>query len=238
MGDPAIIQRAVDRLEAKNIRRIVFVRLYALARHLKDRTDYVLGLSNAPPSSGHGGHDGGRIAPQQIRSAAVFASFGGYEEAPEVARILHERIVQLSREPNQETVLLIAHGERTDEGNAVWLSVMQSHIERLRQDPHCAQLKAIQAATVREDWPEQRDKAVKEIRTMIEEASKNGRALLVADRLYGAGPYRHLFEGLDYALNDQGLAHPALTDWLRTGIDRTVAAMTQPALESGEVTAR
>lgn len=238
MGDPAVIQRAVERLESRNVRRIVLVRLYALARHLKDRTDYVLGLSNAPPSSGHGGHDGGRTPPQQIRSAALFASFGGYEESPEVARILHERIVQLSREPEQETVLLIAHGDRTDEGNAVWLSVMQAHIERLRQDPHCAQLKAIRAATVREDWPEQREKAVKEIRTMIEEASHKGRALLVADRLYGAGPYRQLFEGLDYTLNDQGLAHPALTEWLRTGIERAVAAMAQPAPEGDGMTTR
>ena len=237
MGDSVTIQHAVDRLETRNVRRIVFVRLYALARHLKDRTDYVLGLSNAPPSSGHGGHDGGRTPPQQIRSASLFASFGGYEESPEVARILHERIMQLSREPAQETVLLIAHGDRTDEGNAQWLSVMQAHIERLRQDPHCAQVKAIRAATVREDWPEQRDKAVKQIRLMIEEASKNGRALLVADRLYGAGPYKQLFEGLDYTLNDQGLAHPALTEWLRTGIDRAVAAIAQPA-ENNKVTAR
>lgn len=236
MGDPAIIQRAVDRLEARHIRRIVFVRLYALAHHLKDRTDYMLGLSNEPPSSGHGGHDGAGTAPQQIRSAALFASFGGYEESPEVARILHERILQLSREPDQETVLLIAHGERTDEGNAAWLSVMQAHIERLRQDPHCAQLKAIRAATVREDWPEQRDKAVNEVRTMIKEASETGRALLVADRLYGAGPYRQLFEGLDYTLNDRGLAHPALTEWVRTGIDRAVASMSHLELEGDTAT--
>ena len=77
-----------------------------------------------------------------MRSAALFATFGGYEESSNVTRILHERILEISREPARETVILIAHGEKTDEGNAAWLSVIDAHIDRLRQDPHCAQLKA------------------------------------------------------------------------------------------------
>ena len=116
--------------------------MYALARHLKDRTDYILGLSAAAQSGGHGGHDGAKEAPSQVRSAALFATFGGYEESSNVTRILHERILEISREPARETVILIAHGEKTDEGNAAWLSVIDAHIDRLRQDPHCAQLKA------------------------------------------------------------------------------------------------
>lgn len=135
---------------------------------------------------------------------------------------MHERILEVSREPAQETVILIAHGEKTDEDNARWLSVMQTHIERLKQDPYCARLKALLAGTVREDWPDQREKAVKEVRQLIQDASKNGRALVIADRLYGSGPYRNLFDGLDYTLNDRGLAHPALTHWLEAGIARTV----------------
>ena len=67
---------------------------------------------------------------------------------------------------------------------------MQTHIERLKQDPHCARLKALLAGTVREDWPDQREKAVKEVRQLIQDASKNGRALVIADRLYGSGPYK------------------------------------------------
>lgn len=232
MGDPAVIQNAVERLESRNIRRIVFVRLYALARHLKDRTDYVLGLADAPPSSGHGGHDGRRVAPPQVRSAALFASFGGYEESPDVTRILHERIMEISREPAQETVILIAHGEKTDEGNAAWLSVVDRHIERLKQDPHCAQLKALHAATVREDWPEKRDKAVAEIRTMIQNASGNGRALVIANRLYGSGPYRKLFDGLEYTMSEKGLAHPVLTQWLEKGIAETASILAQPLADA------
>jgi hypothetical protein len=229
MGDPGIIQDAVSRLEARNIRRIIFVRLYAMASHLQARTDYMLGLAELPVPDGHaGGHNSRPTPPHQIRSAALFASFGGYEESSDVSRILHERIVEISREPTQETVILVAHGEKTEEGNARWLSTIQAHIERLKQDPHCARLKAIRAATVREDWPEQREKAVNDVRRMIQDASQQGRALVIADRLYGAGPYRTLFEGLEYTLNDKGLAHPVLTEWLETGIARAARLMAQP----------
>jgi hypothetical protein len=158
----------------------------------------------------------------------LFATFGGYEEFSHVAGILHERIMEISREPAHETVFVVAHGEKTDEGNAAWLSVIRAHIERLKQDPHCAQLKAIHAATVREDWPEQREKAVRQVREMIQDASQSGRALIIADLLYGSGPYRTLFEGLDYTLNDKGLAHPVLTQWLETGIARTASILMQP----------
>jgi hypothetical protein len=229
MGDPDIIQDAVSRLEARAIRRIIFVRLYALAGHLRARTDYILGLAESPVPDGHGGGHDGRSTPlSQIRSAALFATIGGYEEFSDVAGILHERIMDISREPAHETVFVVAHGEKTDEGNAAWLSVIRTHIERLKQDPHCAQLKAIHATTVREDWPEQREKAVRQVREMIQDASQSGRALIIADLLYGSGPYRTLFEGLDYTLNDKGLAHPVLTQWLETGIARTASTLMQP----------
>lgn len=233
MGDSDIIQDAVARLEARDVRRIVFVRMYALARHLKARTDYILGLTESPAPAGHGtAHDGrAAVPPPQVRSTAIFAAFGGYEESPDVPRILHdERILEMSRDPAQETVILVAHGEKTDDGNAAWLSVMQAHIERLKQDPHCVQLKAIRAATVREDWPELRERAVSDVRRTIQEASQQGRALVVADRLHGAGPYRSLFDGLEYTLNDNGLAHPLLTHWLETGIARTARHLTEPLL--------
>ena len=51
---------------------------------------------------------GAPLPPSQVRSAALFATFGGYEESSDVTRILHERIVEVSREPSRETVILIA----------------------------------------------------------------------------------------------------------------------------------
>lgn len=226
MGDPYIIQDAVSRLEQRGIRRIVFVRMYALDHHMKSLTDYILGLSEDAAELGHGGgHDHAAEAPPQVRTAALFSTFGGYEQNPEITQVLHKRIAEMSQDPANETVLLIAHGEGTDEGNDKWLAVMNQNIERLRQDLHCAKLKAVQALTVREDWPKEREQAVATARAAIEAAGKNGRVLVVANRLYGSGPYKTMLKGLTYEMNEKGLVDPVLTRWLEDGVRRLIAEL-------------
>lgn len=226
MGDPRIIQDAVSRLEQRGIRRIIFIRMYALDHQMKPLTDYILGLSEHAPSDGHGGgHEHSATAPLQIRTAALFSTFGGYEQNPEIAQVLHKRIAELSKDPSNETVLLLAHGEATDEGNDKWLAVMGKNIDRLRQDTHCAKLKTIKALTVREDWPKEREKAVAGVRATIEEASKHGRVLVIANRLYGSGPYKKMLKGLNYELNENGLVDPILTRWLEEGVKRMTAEL-------------
>lgn len=115
---------------------------------------------------------------------------------------------------------------------------MHANIERLKQEPHCAKLKAIRAATAREDWPELRDKAVGEIRTLIQEDAKHGRVLIIADRLYGSGPYKKLLADLDYVLNEKGLAHPAISRWLEEGIGKTAAALASPMGRANHIAQR
>lgn len=226
MGDPHIIQDAVSRLERRGIRRIVFVRMYALDHHMKSLTDYILGLAEDATGSGHGnGHDHAAEAPPQVRTAALFSTFGGYEQNPAIAQVLHKRIAEMSTDPANETVLLIAHGEGTDEGNDQWLAVMNQNIERLRQDPHCAKLKAVKALTVREDWPKEREQAVATARAAIETAGKNGRVLVIANRLYGSGPYKTMLKGLTYEMNEKGLVDPVLTRWLEDGVRRLTAEL-------------
>jgi sirohydrochlorin ferrochelatase len=225
MGDPHIIQNAVSRLEQRGIRHIVFVRMYALDNHMKPLTDYILGLSDRSPGDSHGSGHGSASTPPQVRTATLFSTFGGYEQNPEIALVLHKRIAELSKDPTNETVLLLAHGEGTEEGNDRWLSVMNQNIDRLRQDPHCAKLKAIKALTVREDWPKEREKAVAAARAAIEDAGKHGRVLVIANRLYGSGPYRTMLKGLTYEMNDKGLVDPVLTRWLENGLTRMTAEL-------------
>jgi sirohydrochlorin ferrochelatase len=225
MGDPFIIQDAVSRLEQRGIRHIVFVRMYALDTHMKPITDYILGLTDRAPSDPHGGGHGPADAPPQVRTSVRFSTFGGYEQNPEIALVLHKRITELSKDPSNESVLLLAHGEGSEEGNDRWISVMNENIARLRQDPHCAKLKAIKALTVREDWPKEREKAVAVARLAVEEAGRQGRVLVIANRLYGSGPYRAMLQGLNYEMNDKGLADPALTRWLEDGLTRMTAAL-------------
>lgn len=142
MGDPALIQEAVSRLESEGIRRIVFVRMYSLSGQMKPLTDYILALTSDPPQSQHEGE----APPDQIRSAALFSSFGGYEEDPEIAKILHERIGEISRNPADETVILVAHGAGSDEANARWL---ENGIAEAVQNFHEADFKTAAARVVK-----------------------------------------------------------------------------------------
>ncbi|MCP9447780.1 MAG: hypothetical protein NNA22_09445 [Nitrospira sp.] len=225
MGDPLIIQDAVSRLEQRGIRHIIFVRMYALDHQMKPITDYILGLSDHPPTDAH--NHGPDSTPPQVRTAATFSTFGGYEHNPDIAMILHQRILELSKDPTTETVLLLAHGEGTDEGDSRWLAIMKEHIARLRQELHCAKIKDINAFTVREDWPDKRAQAVATVREAIENASRQGRVLVIAHRLYGAGPYKKMLQGLPYEINEKGLADPILTRWLENGLKRMTTELTK-----------
>ncbi|NKE73526.1 hypothetical protein [Candidatus Manganitrophus noduliformans] len=94
MGDPLTIQQAISRLEDQGVRQIVFVRMYGLSDQITEITDYILGLSERPPTHGED-HDA--PPPPQIRSAARFSTFGGYEEDLALTEILHEWIMEISR---------------------------------------------------------------------------------------------------------------------------------------------
>jgi len=230
MGDAGVIQQAISRLEDQGIRQIIFVRMYALSDQMKQMTDWILGISNTPPGDHH--HHGHNLAPpSQVRSAAVFSTFGGYEENPDIAGILNERIIELSEDPSKETVILVAHGAGDDESDAKWLSVMLDHVERIKNMTK-SRFRDIKVATVREDWPKERKQAVAQLKEMIQKGNHAGRVLLISNRLYGAGPYKNLLEevglkeGADYVINRKGFApHPVLTRWLDEGIGRTIQAM-------------
>lgn len=217
MADPWTLADAVRKLEGQGARKIVVVRMYSLSDQFKDKTDYILGLSDTPPEK-----RGGPLPPR-VRSGAVFAAFGGYEEDELICEILKDRVLAISKEPGKERVLLIAHGARSDERDRRWKEMMQKHADYIQQHTKSA-FKDIRGLTVREDWPEKHEQALKEIRALIREGSQNGgRVLIISNRLYGSGRYDEFFEGLDYVMNREGLAlHPNMTRWLEEGIRKTI----------------
>ena len=76
---------------------------------------------------------------------------------------------------------------------------------------------------LREDWPEKREKALNEIKRIIAEGNKEGKVIIISNRLYGSGPYKHFLKGLNFEMNSKGLApHPNLTHWLAKGIELAI----------------
>ena len=213
MADPWTLAEAVEKLEKQGASKIVVARMYSLGDQFKDKTDYILGLSNTEPKT-----RGGRLPPR-VRSSSIFATFGGYEENNSlICEILKDRVLEISKNPEKETVLLISHGARDDKRDKRWKDVLQKHAKYIKENTQVP-FKEIHGLTVREVWPEKHKKAVDEIRSIIQDASNNGKALIISNRLYGSGRYDEFFEGLDYEMNRKGLAlHANMTHWLDEGI--------------------
>lgn len=217
MADDETLQAAIDRLEARGARRIHVLRLYTISQSLKTDTEFVLALANTRGAMSHS--HSGKGGPSRVRSSALLSTSGGFDSHPLIAEVLLQRVLEVSQDPARETVILLAHGAGKDEDNRFWIEQMTQQAEFIRAKAP-RKFRAIKVATIREDWPEKREHAVVEVRKMIEEAGRDsGRALVISNRIVGTGPYRKLLSGLDYTLNDRGIAtHPNLTRWMEEQI--------------------
>ena len=215
MVDPVIIARAVRRLERRGVRAAVLVRIFSLASSFKEKAEYVLGLRREYQGF-----------PPRVRSGLLFHTLGGVETSPHLARALIDRIREISRHPEQETVILLAHGTDDESRNAHWMRNLKTLADYIRQHSGM-RFRAVRYYTWREDWPEKRKKAVAVIRSMVEEASRDGGiALIVPERMAGRGPGPELLQGLNYRYATGFAPHPEFTKWLRATIERGIAHLT------------
>jgi len=225
MVDPATVERAVRRLEKRGVKAAVLVRIFSLEASFQEQTEYMLGLQRHQGGDGeHGGDHGGW--PMRIRSGLLFHTLGGVEANPQLARSLVDRIREISRNPEKETVILLAHGVDDERQNDHWMSNLGTLAEYIRQN-NGGRFRAIRYYAWREDWPEKREKAVKVIRSMVEEASKDGGiALIVPDRTNGRGPTDEFLEGLTYRHAEGFAPSQHFTDWLRSMIEKGISHLT------------
>ena len=216
MGDSISLQNAISNLEGKGIKRIVFVRMYPSSDQFKEKTDYILGLDSRVPEQWDG------LIPSQVRTSAIINTFGGYEEDSLIAGIFLDRIKEVSKNPTEETIILLAHGGKNEQAEKLRNEKMDSHISWIQKQSN-PPFKKIIGMTLREDWPDKRAKAVKKIKKVVKEGNSSGKVIIISNRLYGSGPYNHFLKGLEFEMNSKGLApHPNLTKWLEKGIEIAV----------------
>lgn len=219
MADAASLQQGVERLEARGARRIGVVRLFISGESFLERTEQILGLAPGAPQRSaaqaeHEGHDGGHSMEfWRVESQSSFAvSKQGLVEAPEMASVLVERARALSRDPQHEDVLILAHGPGDDAENERWLAHLEARAAVVRQ---ALSFRTVRVETLREDWPEKRKDAEQRIRSYVDHASQTGRAIVIPFRVQGFGPYADVLQGLDYVSDGRGLVPDAgVTQWI------------------------
>jgi len=153
MGDATLIDRAVEKLEARGATAITVLRIFSLESSFKESIEYTIGLRD---QMGHGGMMHGMGSPpQRVISSSEFYTTGGLEDSPLFAEALLDRAINLSSNPEKETVILVGHGTRTEEGNSRWMNNLESitaHMEKTAQEKGYT-FRDLKVENWREDWP-------------------------------------------------------------------------------------
>jgi hypothetical protein len=228
------LQNAVYRLERRGVRRIAVVRLFLSGDSFLDRTEKILGLV---PGAGvrprdwdhtrHAGHhmhmDPAKMPLWKVETRSRFSvSREGLLDGPTGEGILVKRARVLSRDPSMESVLLVAHGVGDDRLDRLWREKMGPAAKAVSR---ALPFYEVEALTMREDWPDKRDLARREIRIFANRARDAGRRVLVIPyRLSGFGRGASLLKGLEIVSDGKGLLpDPAVGDWLVERAEATIS---------------
>ncbi len=228
------LQQAVSKLEARGVSRIVVARLFVSGDSFREQTEYFLGLRSEPPEyflvhphsmdmSDSGAIDAAQLREmvvpskhhplQSIRSSsALVLTPRGLYDSPEIAQIVVERVRSLSRNPETESVLILAHGVGDDRMNSSWIERIEQLSGAIRE---IGAFREIGIETLREDWHDKRKEAQLRIRQFVARGSREGEVLVVPFRVYGPGPLESVLAGLEYRADGRALLpHPNVTTWL------------------------
>ncbi|MDA0330034.1 MAG: hypothetical protein O2958_13640 [Gemmatimonadetes bacterium] len=226
MADPATLRAALDSLRARGVQRVAVVRMFLSGESFLEQTQYYLGLSETPPDHfihmSHGGGVHETTTTPILHGMEVATHFDGLLTSGEAGMISVQRVAELSSDPAQESVLLVAHGMGDEGENQRVLAAMRSAADLIRT----REFARVEIATLREDWAAERVIAEADMRAFVRGETAEGRRVLVIPmRLAGFGPYAEVLAGLEYQAGDGLLPHPGISDWLRaTSIRVTCSA--------------
>jgi len=216
MGGATLVDSAVEKLEARGATAITVLRIFSLESSFKNSIEYTLGLSDQM------GHDGMMHMmtgpPKRVVSSSEFYTTGGLEDSPLFAEALLDRAIGLSENPEKETVVIVGHGTRTEEGNTRWMNNLETitaHMEKTAAEMGY-NFRDFKFENWREDWPELRDKHINNVREMVKRASEDGgTAIVVPARTTKGGHAQRWLSDLDFKHNGEGFApHPLFVEWV------------------------
>ncbi|MFV1975564.1 MAG: sirohydrochlorin chelatase [Candidatus Scalindua sp.] len=213
MADPETIQVAIDRLEEKGAKKIVAVPLFISSySSIIENTAILLGLRKGPKAS--------LKKLTSTKNSVEFVMTSAIDSHPLIAEILLDRATELSKNPDDETVIIIGHGPNDPKQNEKWLKEMMVLASFVKGK---GGFKDVKVTTLRDDAPKEiREKATMILRKMVIMAGIKGNVIVIPHLIAGGGiesgiPER--LKGLNYAYNGKTLLpHENITRWIDVSI--------------------
>lgn len=255
MANFVSIQKAVASLEAEKVDRIIVIPLF-ISTHspILRQAEFLLGLrdelADAPMpvmhytdefeemsgiemDESHKMHNmlfPPTLNPIKIHTPVQFTN--ALDDHPIVAAILRDRILALSENPENETVVLAAHGPNGEEDNTEWVKGMESLAAQIQQSQNKEELKIfrnILALTVRDDAPKPvHDQAKAHLRALVRQGNCSGNVIVIPVFLSPGGREKSVaqrLEGLDFKWSGETLLpDDRLRNFLTESVDEVLAA--------------
>ena len=136
-------------------------------------------------------------------------------------KIILEYTNEISSDPSNEVLIIIAHGPIDQADNEIELDLMNNIGDYIKQH---TSIKTVKAFTLQDDAPKEiRDRNLENIKSFMKSSKDEGkRVLMVSNLMSGQGIQRKLakdFEGFDYTFNSKGLlTHPYYIEWIKESV--------------------
>ncbi len=213
------IQLAINNLEAAGAKRVIIVPAVTTRNSSMPRQwDYVFGLSDQPTYA---------TVPRVSADIDLYI-VPPLEDHPLVGETLLEYAAEISADPANEDVIILAHGPEGEADNLVQLAMLERLADYMRER---ADYHSITVATLQDDAkPEIRAANVAYLRRRITASARAGRQTLIVSNLLGTrmvqSKLRRDLRGLDYRFNRKGLIqHDNFIRWIETSVDGVVASL-------------
>jgi len=209
------IQLGINDLEASGARKIIVVPVVS-TRHnsLMRQWEYIFAQRD----------DAAYARVPRVDAGAEVRMAAALEDHPLVGAMVNDYANEISRQPQNEEVIIVAHGPVDPEENRQQLAILENVASYLRANSAFA---AVSVATLQDDAPpEVRRERTRELRERVQRANAQGREVLIVTTLLGtrivqASLNRNL-RGLDYRFNPKGLIeHPRFIEWINWSVADT-----------------
>ncbi|MCQ4574289.1 MAG: hypothetical protein NOU37_03435 [Candidatus Brocadiales bacterium] len=215
--EPEKLQDAINKLQVRHNDKILIIPLY-ISTHspVVRKLEYYLGIAPVPPERQ------AEIKPLDIKADIHMAH--ATEHDPLIAEVVYDRTMEISLNPSNETIILVAHGPTTKEAETLWLKSMYALASYIRErgDFKDATVGTIMFGAS----PEVMKQANENLRKLVEDKSRHSDVLVVPCLMAPGGiedMVADVMKGLNFRYGRPYLPHVNLTKWLKATIDAKLA---------------